>query len=526
MSNRNKKTVYTVAIGILMPIKVLASTTPQSLFSLTDTATETKIMQSSLFLKANFFEFGGKIPQAFKTYHQLISSDVPSEVYGGYLPLLFKTNQFDAIIKLIDAKPNLLGNDPDLKRLYLYTLLQTGKYPKRAAKLQNEFPNDPRANLLSASKHMQKQNPQKALLEIEASTKKNHPAVLLLKAKAHLQLNQLLEALKSVNEAISHAPNFDQAILFKGLLLEKTGNIDRAIATYKSLHNLKQNPHISKHIIGLYITQKKYEQALVELKKLDSNEPEYFFDIALLEWRSRNVKNALTSINKAIAAKPTFTKAKLLKIDMLFAQRNYVQLVADGTSWLTRDPKDNIIINAFSTLTHKGLSTIKVLQLFDTILTKHPTQQNIKLARADLLLQMKRYQDALNTYQTLLNTSNSENLKSHLAYQIGYVHFRMNNTRKAIETLKAATKQTVVQPNTFNLLAYLLAKENVELPIALAYANKALEAEPTSPHFLDTKGFVLLKQNNRNQAIVHFERALKEKPNDSLIKQHLHDAKK
>ncbi len=75
--------------------------------------------------------------------------------------------------------------------------------------------------------------------------------------------------------------------------------------------------------------------------------------------------------------------------------------------------------------------------------------------------------------------------------------------------------------NACNSLACILAGRNVSLDKALKFAKIALKSSPENPSYLDTMGYVLMKQGDLNNAESFFKKAVKKKPLCAEIKSHI-----
>lgn len=506
-----------------------------TMLSLLDTNTETSIRQYSLYLKAGYQQMSGDYQKALKTYNDLFTIDAPTYVYDGYLRLLSETNQFPAIIKLIDKTQEMFKDNLAIQLIYAQSLLNTDndeKAEKLLMELKEKHPDNEEIIYYSAAQQEKNNNLEKALNTInsfleKSNLKSKYFLFYFLKSKIHLKLEQFNLALKAIEKSLQLFPQFDKGWLFKGLLLEQMGQIQEAINGYKQFLNLTgHNPTIEKQLVQLLFSLHRFKEAAAEFKKIKSENPEYFFDLALLEWKAENFNDALIHINKTLEKKPEFIKAKLLKIEILLSLNRHQETLTLMKNWITKSPKDHSAIHTLLLLQKTGIEVQLILEVLEQVNKIYKKQIGILLAMADLYLQTNQYRKALSCYQQVFNSTHNKELKAKMLFQIGFIHFSTNNTSETEKILNSALKETIVYPSTYNLLAYYYANQNKNLNKALEFVEKALKHNPNSPYYLDTKGYILLKQKNYLESVAIFEKAMKYSDNDSIIKEHLKNAQK
>ncbi|MCK4517979.1 tetratricopeptide repeat protein [Candidatus Babeliales bacterium] len=504
-----------------------------SLLSFVSTSTEANIKHSSLYLKANYLQRGGKYNQALKTYNDLFTLKAPPYIYEGYLRLLSETNQSSAIVNLIDKTEEIFKDDLPIQLIYAQSLLNTNndqQAEKLLDRLKEKHPENEQVAYFSAAQHEKTNKLQKALETIDSFLAKNRRRSKIflfhfLKAKILLKMGNHTQSLATIDKSLEFFPKFDKAILFKALVLEQMNKIDQAINTYKSFLKLVgPDPVIQKQLVQLLFSQKRYDQAALELRKLKSNTPDYYFDIALLEFNAKNYPEALECLNKSLAQNKNFVKAKVLKIEVLIAMKKFGAVLAILEEWLIERPHDNAIINTLLTLQKSGIQSESVLALLKRVNQKYKNHHNIVLAMADLFLQTKQYTEALKCYkQTLRQTKNKE-LQAKIRFQLGLILFMTNKKSAAISQLQDATNQKIVFHAAYNLLAYCYAEQNKNLKTALSLIEKALDYDIESPYYLDTKGFIFYQQQKYALAVNAFQQAHNFAPNDPTIRKHLSEA--
>ncbi|MBX3354296.1 MAG: tetratricopeptide repeat protein [Phycisphaeraceae bacterium] len=95
----------------------------------------------------------------------------------------------------------------------------------------------------------------------------------------------------------------------------------------------------------------------------------------------------------------------------------------------------------------------------------------------------------------------------------GNVAYLKDDCNEAIRYFEKVAEEDPTNVTALNNLGYLLAKCQNETKRALGYARRAVAASPSQPEFLDTLGFVLLKEGEYSEARTMLERAVRIRPN-------------
>jgi tetratricopeptide (TPR) repeat protein len=101
-----------------------------------------------------------------------------------------------------------------------------------------------------------------------------------------------------------------------------------------------------------------------------------------------------------------------------------------------------------------------------------------------------------------------------------------HQTEQAVQHYKKALELVPANGQAANNLAYLYAVQNRELPAALQLVDQALSREPTDPHYLDTKGWILYRQGKYEEALRFAEQAAKAEPDNTEILEHVNVIRK
>jgi tetratricopeptide (TPR) repeat protein len=156
---------------------------------------------------------------------------------------------------------------------------------------------------------------------------------------------------------------------------------------------------------------------------------------------------------------------------------------------------------------------LKILTLPYEFIDNEP----VKLLFSFNCIKLEKFSEALDAIEDVLKL-NKENTKA-LSMK-GYVFEKMGDIDSAIELYEKLYSMDDTNENTMNSLAYLYSLKGNNSKEARDLAKKALSSRPGSSAYLDTMGYVLLKEGD-NRAGEFFLRAKKISPFEKVIDEHI-----
>lgn len=108
-------------------------------------------------------------------------------------------------------------------------------------------------------------------------------------------------------------------------------------------------------------------------------------------------------------------------------------------------------------------------------------------------------------------------------HRYGVACERTGNYETAVKHFEKSVEMDGKNAESLNYLAYMWAERSVNLDRAVEYVKRALDAEPASPAYLDTLGWIYFKQNKIDAALEQVEKAHSLMPREAVITDHLGD---
>ena len=126
------------------------------------------------------------------------------------------------------------------------------------------------------------------------------------------------------------------------------------------------------------------------------------------------------------------------------------------------------------------------------VIGRFPTNPDAIQMRAIANSQLKRYQDALDDYETLLRLHPKDTTIVKMSRSAaGDIYYQMGNSKKAFSSYEKALKIDPDYNPVLNNYAYYLSLQGKNLKKAKAMSRKTITTEPDNPTYLDTYAWIL-----------------------------------
>jgi tetratricopeptide (TPR) repeat protein len=195
------------------------------------------------------------------------------------------------------------------------------------------------------------------------------------------------------------------------------------------------------------------------------------------EIAKRDLQSAVSSLYRAVAADPKFTRAWVTLGELLLVQKQKDAAVDAFHKAIAADPEQAAIPKAL------GLSLMRNSQLEDAIpvwqdfVKAHPDDADGPTYLGTCFGQLKRYSEAVTEYEAALKIRGDW---AYPQFELGLAHLRAGNREKAEAAFgklaDMVPKGNYLEGNYFNDAAYEMANADLKLPLALDYAKKAVRA--------------------------------------------------
>ena len=138
--------------------------------------------------------------------------------------------------------------------------------------------------------------------------------------------------------------------------------------------------------------------------------------------------------------------------------------------------------------------------------------------------QMKEYGKTLELYEKILEMTDSTDLeqRSEVITGMGDTYSEMQDTTRAIECYQRALELDPINSGALNNYAYFLAQRGQELDKAEQMAALALKDDPYNANFIDTYAWVFFAKKDYTKALLYIKSAV-EKDEENHLLEHYGD---
>ena len=273
-----------------------------------------------------------------------------------------------------------------------------------------------------------------------------------------------------------------------GRLYLRTGEPEKAVEAL--LRVVSQNPTSSQGRLSLaqaYASADDLVNAVSTLEFIVEDEPRVASTLAQYQERAGLLREAAASYTRALALEPTSRGLKFRRIGAVFNDRDFVQAAAFAAEAQTQHPDDLRFPRWRARAVFEGGDPARALAILEPTARAHPSDSATQLALADL------YNDS-------------------------------GRDGEAERTLRLYLAAEPADSRALNHLGYLLANRGRALDEAVRLVERALDAEPGNPSYLDSLGWAHFQRGDYSAAEEYLSPAAEQLPRNAVVHDHLGDA--
>jgi len=254
---------------------------------------------------------------------------------------------------------------------------------------------------------------------------------------------------------------------------------------------------------------------------------ETYLALAATERGEDRTDFASTLLRLALDLRPDFAPAHLLaaeiqaqagRTDAALAELDAIPAV-DPLALMVDLRRANLLLNA----NRIGAALV----VANRLVAQAPTRPEVFVLQGDVLRADKRPADAVLAFQRateLVGTPTAANWP--LFYDLGIAQDEADQWPAAQASFQHALTLSPDQPQVLNYLGYAWTERGQDLAHAITMVRRAVAQDPDDGAFVDSLGWIELRQGNVAEAIRQLERACELDSEDATINGHLGDAYK
>jgi tetratricopeptide (TPR) repeat protein/transglutaminase-like putative cysteine protease len=201
-------------------------------------------------------------------------------------------------------------------------------------------------------------------------------------------------------------------------------------------------------------------------------------EAARLETEARNAmgtgnsQTAISSLYRAVAADPNFVRAWVVLGGVLLMQKQKDAAIEAFQKAMALDPTQTAIPKTLAMGLMANSQFEEAIPIWQDFIHKHPDDADGPADLAQCFVRLNRYSDAEKQYEALMNLGGNQ---AFVQAQLGSLYLRTGDREKAAASFSKLAELDP-KPQTFNTVAYQMSNADLQLPLALKYAQNAVKA--------------------------------------------------
>lgn len=341
-------------------------------------------------------------------------------------------------------------------------------------------------------------------------------------SRIFLMLGEKIPAVRVLEEALGRSPNNPDLLNALGETSLRSGNIDESAKYFRKLSGVKplSREETLRQLLLLERSNNREEALDLARDYLTrfGADPLIYERIGLIQIGLRNFDAADTAFKKLLELDPENHRIQYVLGGFCVARDDYAGAEGYFKRAVEIEPGEiRYWANLIMAVGQEGKKDTLVVLLNDAI-RLFPDIPQFYDSRAGLRQAGKDWQGALADAEKSAELD-STRLGPYLT--IGYIYHQTGEWAKSEEAYKRALAIVPDSPVVLNNFAYMLSVQGVRFEEALEYVDLALSAEPDTPSFRDTRGWILHQLGRDEEALIEVEASLKDDPDNWEVYEHL-----
>ncbi len=314
-------------------------------------------------------------------------------------------------------------------------------------------------------------------------------------------------ALSESARALAARPDWPEATVLRSRALLADGRTEEALALVDQQPEFRDDARLRLEYALLLLAADRPEEARLELELLLAEFPRLpgaLRTLGFLEFQDGNMELAGRYFVELIGT-GTYVS------DALFYLGSIAELEGDLDSAVSFYSQinggDNLVparVRLSLILYRLGRTDEALRSLEQAAITSPEVSVDLASARAELLMRMERFDEALELYSQELERYPED---EGLLYARAFLYERMGRVDDALRELQALLDRNPDDPIALNAVGYTLADRTDRYDEAYAYIKRAYDQSPDNAAIVDSMGWIEYRMGNIEAALEHLRRA-------------------
>jgi len=373
------------------------------------------------------------------------------------------------------------------------------------------------ANFLSREKDKEQM---KVILEELMAGHQDDPETLFAYAQVLTRMSDLSGAREVLEQVLALVPENNDAAMTYVSVLNQLGHESEALVWLEdALKNNKDDFTLRIFYARILTDLQRFDEARRQFEILivqDPVNPDVLFSLGLLYLQSSRLDDAESYFVRLSETKGHDDDASYYlgriaeEKDDLKKAGDWYHGVSSGKNYFDAQMRIGMILGKLNKIEEARSHLAKIR-------TQSDREKSVLIqAEAEMLVEARRFQDAMDIYDKALQEGYDEDL----LYSRAMLAEKMDRLDVLEMDLRAILEKDANNSQALNALGYTLADRTDRYDEAYDLINRALEISPNDYFVLDSMGWILYRQGRLDEAIEFLNKALSKK-NDPEIAAHL-----
>jgi tetratricopeptide (TPR) repeat protein len=453
------------------------------------------------------------------------SSLVRARLAGEYIKKGMVTAAMETCKEALQRDPKFIE-----ARLMLAGLYSAAREPKQAlAEYEAVIKQDPKheeATVYRAQVLSESAKAPEAVASLRAFLKRNPESALVwyYLGRGEQQQEHPKDAIVAFKKALEFRPNFTQASLALGYLYEEQHRNEDAIRVYSDLYEEAQDLSAASRLATIYLKQEKYKEAMPYLEAIqtsDSEDMNVRVKLGLVQMELKQYDRAVATFKEILGKNPESDRIRYY-LGSLYEETKQFDLAVEELRKVNPDSKlySDAALHVGYLMKQGGKSGEAKDYIKDAIV-KSPRVPTFYIFQANLEEEGKNVPAAVGVLEQAVEKFPED---ERVRYYLGSLYDRQGKADRGIEQMEAILKFNPKNVDAMNYIGYTWTQKGIRLDDAENLLKRALSLKPENAYIQDSWGWHLFVRGRVSQAVVQLEKAVKLKPNEPTILEHLADA--
>ncbi len=298
----------------------------------------------------------------------------------------------------------------------------------------------------------------------------------------------------------------------------RQGNIDEAQRTIRDMVGANGDLAMARDALERAVADRAVRNAT------DGIAETYVAMAATLRQQNAN-DSAQVLLRLALDLREDFTAARLLLADVQEAGKQTSAAAQTLASVPQSDPLAAVVALRRASLLDSMGQENEAARMLEALAQQFPDRPEPLIQIGDSLRRRNRFGEAVTAYdRAVARIGTPSRANWPLFYERGVALERSGQWPKAEADFEYTLQLAPEQPNVLNYLGYAWVEQNHEVDRARHMIERAVEQRPNDGAFIDSLGWVELRQGDTAEALKNLEHAVELQPEDPVINAHFGDA--